>query len=107
MGSKLLRWSLLVIMAASLCLHEVVGVKRTMPMIGMDEDGEEVDPEDDLPATQQPRNALQSLIDGFLGKVSALYQDGLSVMCGMAIMSAVLQSAQILLGSIVCAHHAV
>lgn len=74
MGNKLLRWCLLVIMAAHLCLHEVVAVKRTMPMIGMGEDGEEVDPEDDLPATQQPRNALQSLIDGFLGKVSTLYQ---------------------------------
>ena len=59
------------ILAAHLCLREVAAVKRTMPMIGMDEDGEEIDPEDDIPATQQPRNAVQSLISGLLGKVCA------------------------------------
>jgi hypothetical protein len=68
---QLRRWSLLVVLAAHLCLREVAAVKRAMPMIGMDEDGEEIDPEDDIPATQQPRNAVQSLIGSLLGKVCA------------------------------------
>ena len=68
---SLLQRSLLIVLAAHLCLREVAAVKRTMPMIGMDEEGEEVDPEDDMPATQQPRNALKSMVDGFLGQVSA------------------------------------
>lgn len=68
---QLRQWSLFVVLAAHLCLREVAAVKRTMPMIGMGEDGEEIDPEDDIPATQQPRNAVQSLISGLLGKVCA------------------------------------
>lgn len=58
-------------LAISLLLHislaplqHVAAVKRTMPMIGMDEDGEESD--DDTPATTQPRNALRSMINSFL-----------------------------------------
>ena len=67
-----LQWILLVIMAASQCLHRVAAVKRTMPMLGMDEDGEEVDSdEDDMPATEQPRSAVQALINGLLGQVRA------------------------------------
>ena len=68
-GRLILRWSVLIVMAVQLCLREASAVKRTMPMIGMDEDGEEIDPDEDTPATQQPRNALQSLISGLLGKV--------------------------------------
>ena len=68
-GRLILRWSMLIVMAVHLCLREASAVKRTMPMIGMDEDGEEMDPDEDIPATQQPRNALQSLISGLLGKV--------------------------------------
>ena len=64
-----LQWSVMIVMAVHLCLREASAVKRTMPMIGMDEDGEEIDPDEDIPATQQPRNALQSLISGLLGKV--------------------------------------
>ena len=41
-------------------------------MIGMDEEGEEAESEEDAPATQQPRNALQALINGFLGQVLIL-----------------------------------
>ncbi len=59
------------ILAISLLLHislaplqHVGAVKRTMPMIGMDEDGEESD--DDTPATTQPRNALRSMVNSFL-----------------------------------------
>ena len=66
---RTLRWSVLIVMAVQLCLREASAVKRTMPMIGMDEDGEEIDPDEDILATQQPRNALQSLISGLLGKV--------------------------------------
>lgn len=58
-------------LALSLLLHislaplqHVVAVKRTMPMIGMDEDGEES--EDDTPATTEPRNALRTLVNSFL-----------------------------------------
>ena len=64
-----LQWLLLLIMAASQCLHQAAAVKRTMPMIGEDEEGEEVDEEDDMPATQQPRSAVQALINGLLGQV--------------------------------------
>ena len=67
-----LQWIVLIVMAASQCMHQVAAVKRTMPMIGMDEEGEEADAEDDAPATQQPRNALQALINGFLGQVLSL-----------------------------------
>lgn len=67
-----LQWMLLLVMAASQCMHQIAAVKRTMPMIGMDEEGEEADTEDDAPATQQPRNALQALINGFLGQVLSL-----------------------------------
>ena len=59
------------ILAISLLLHislapfqHVAAVKRTMPMIGMDEDGEESD--DNTPATTQPRNALRSMVNSFL-----------------------------------------
>lgn len=59
------------ILALTLLLHislapiqHVDAVKRTMPMIGMDEDGEES--EDTTPATTQPRNALRSMINSFL-----------------------------------------
>lgn len=45
-------------------LQHVAAVKRTMPMIGMDEDGEES--EDTTPATTQPRNALRTLVNSFL-----------------------------------------
>ena len=64
-----LAWSR--IFAISLLLHislaplqHVAAVKRTMPMIGMDEDGEESD--DDTPATTQPRNALRTMVNSFL-----------------------------------------
>ncbi len=64
---------LLVVMAASHCLQQAAAVKRTMPMLGMDEEGEEVDSdEDDMPATEQPRSAVQALINGLLGQVRAL-----------------------------------
>ena len=64
---------LLVVMAASQCLQQAAAVKRTMPMLGMDEEGEEVDAdEDDMPATEQPRSAVQALINGLLGQVRAL-----------------------------------
>ena len=64
---------LLVVMAATQCVHQAAAVKRTMPMLGMDEEGEEVDSdEDDLPATEQPRSAVQALINGLLGQVRAL-----------------------------------
>lgn len=68
-GRLSLQWSVMIVMAVHLYLREASAVKRTMPMIGMDEDGEEIDPDKDIPATQQPRNALQSLISGLLGKV--------------------------------------
>lgn len=64
-----IQWVLLFVMAASQSLHQVTAVKRTMPMIGMDEEGEEVDSEDEMPATEQPRSAVQALINGLLGQV--------------------------------------
>ena len=57
------------VMAADLCLHQASAEKRTMPMFGMDEEGEEVESEGDMPATQRPRSAAQALINGFLGQV--------------------------------------
>ena len=68
-GRLILQWSVLIVIAVQLSLREASAVKRTMPMIGMDEEGEQLDPDEDVPATQQPRNALQSLISGLLGKV--------------------------------------
>jgi hypothetical protein len=46
-------------------LQQAAAVKRTMPMIGMDEDGDEL-VNDATPATTPPRNALRSMISAFL-----------------------------------------